>query len=224
MSRIRPPDCSKLAKNPKNDNDVTIFRHDVNVKFFWRCFVSLVKFSYWSKFHVNIITGSGIMTIFFYKGLTRNPEIGNTPVWVLPNIWRLERVMHAKFGTNVSNRILLNAAKFQGYSFYRFWVKGKPTVGGWGGKITPPSPHTPRLGLINKETCVLLFDVFKHLLLRNTDFSKLVGKVNFSEKNIWRNALDLKSKKVQGIFGKTFILAVLSLAVFRLQNRVLYFF
>ena len=78
MSGIRPPDCSKLAKNPKNDNDVIIFRHDVNVKFFWRCFVSLVKFSYWSKFHVNIITGSGVMTIFFYKGLTRNSEIGNT--------------------------------------------------------------------------------------------------------------------------------------------------
>ena len=34
MSGIRPPDCSKLAKNPKNDNDVTIFRHDVNVNFF----------------------------------------------------------------------------------------------------------------------------------------------------------------------------------------------
>ena len=88
MSGIRPPDCSKLAKNPKNDNDVTIFRHDVNVKFFWRCFVSLVKFSYWSKFHVNIITGSGIITIFFCKELARNPEIGNTPVWVLPKIWR----------------------------------------------------------------------------------------------------------------------------------------
>ena len=34
VSGIRPPDCSKLAKNPKNDNDVTIFRHDVNVNFF----------------------------------------------------------------------------------------------------------------------------------------------------------------------------------------------
>ena len=88
MSGIRPPDCSKLAKNPKNDNDVTVFRHDVNVNFFWRCFVSLVKFNYWSKFHVNIITGSGVMTISFYKGLTRNLEIGNTPVWVLSNIWR----------------------------------------------------------------------------------------------------------------------------------------
>ena len=41
---------------------------------------SLVKFSYWSKFHVNIIIGSGVMTIFFYKGLTGNPETGNNPV------------------------------------------------------------------------------------------------------------------------------------------------
>ena len=34
VSGIRPLDCSKLAKNPKNDNDITIFRHDVNVNFF----------------------------------------------------------------------------------------------------------------------------------------------------------------------------------------------
>ena len=140
MSGIRPPDCPKLTRNPKNDNDVTIFRLDVNVEFFWRCFVSLVKFSYQSKFHANIITGSGIITIFFYNGLTRNMEIGNTPVWVLPNIWKLGQVMGTKFGTNVSNRMLLNAAKFQGYSFYRFLViKRKPT----GGLYYPPA----RLGL-----------------------------------------------------------------------------
>ena len=127
MSGIRPPDCSKLAKNPKNDNEVIIFRDDVNFKLFWGCLVSLVKFSYWPKFHVNIIPGSGVMTIFFYKGLTRTPEIGNTHVLVFPNIWRLGGVLDTKFGTNVSNRMLLNAAKFQGYSFYRFWViKGKP--------------------------------------------------------------------------------------------------
>ena len=48
--------------------------------FFWRRFVSLVKFSYWSKFHVNIINTiavSAVVTIFFYKGLTRNLEIEN---------------------------------------------------------------------------------------------------------------------------------------------------
>ena len=72
-----------------------------------------------------------------------DPEIRNTHVWVLPNIWRLRRVRDIKFGTNVSDKILLNAAKSQGYRFYRFWViKGKPT----GGKITPSPP--PRLALI----------------------------------------------------------------------------
>ena len=105
LSQIQLPDCSKLTIILKNGNDVTIFRHDVFVKFFWRCFVSLVKFSCWSKFHVNINinTGSGVMIISFYKGLTRNPEIGNNPVWVLPNIWRLGRVRSTEFGTEVLN-------------------------------------------------------------------------------------------------------------------------
>ena len=49
-----------------------------------------------------------------------------------------------KFGTNVPNKMLRNAAICQGYSFYRFRViKVKPT--GKGEKL--PSP--PRLGLIS---------------------------------------------------------------------------
>ena len=95
-------------------------------QFFWHCRVSLVKFSYWYKFHVNITT---VMTIFVYKRLTRNLEIKNTPFWVLLNIWRLERVRDIKFGMNVFNKMLLNAAKCQGY-LYHFWViKGKPRLG-----------------------------------------------------------------------------------------------
>ena len=87
----------------------------------------------------HVITGSEIITIFFYKGLTRNPEMGNTPVWVLPNIWRLGRVIDTTFGTNVSNIMLLNPEKFQGYSFYPFWViQGKPTGGG----VKLPRPLT----------------------------------------------------------------------------------
>ena len=49
-----------------------------SLDFFSRCRVPLVKFSWWSKFHIVIITNSGVMTIFVYKGLTRNPEIRNT--------------------------------------------------------------------------------------------------------------------------------------------------
>ena len=36
--------------------------------------------SYWCKFHVDIITGSGVLTILFNKGLTGNPQLGNTPM------------------------------------------------------------------------------------------------------------------------------------------------
>ena len=71
--------------------------------------------------------------------------------------------------------------------------------------------------------CVLLF-VFKHSLLRKTDVLKACRKSKFFGKKIWRNALALKSKKVQGIFEKMFILALLSLAVFRLQKRISDFF
>ena len=125
-SGIRLPDCSKLAINRKNDNDVTTFRKFI--KFFWPCSISLVKFSYWPKFHVNIMTA--VMKIFAYKGLTRNLEIVNTPDWVLLSILRLGYVRDTEFGSNVSNKMLLNALKYQGYGFYSFWViKGKPTGG-----------------------------------------------------------------------------------------------
>ena len=126
-----------LVANRKNDNDVTI-PDMMSSSIFLMSLFSLVKFSYWSKFHFKIITGSRIMTIFFYKGLTRNSEIRNNPVWVWLNIWRLGPVRDTKFCKNISNEMLLNAAKCQGYSFYGFWViKGKPK--GVGGKIkTPP--------------------------------------------------------------------------------------
>ena len=71
---------------------------------------------------------------------------------------------------------------------------------------------------------VLLFDVFKHLLLRKIDVLKTFRKSKFIGKIIWRNALGLKSKKVQSTFGETFILVLLSSAVLRLQNRVPDFF
>ena len=108
------PDCSKLAINWKNDNDVTTFRKFI--KFFSPYSISLVKFSYWPKFHVNIM--AGVTKFFDYKGLTRNLEIVNTPVWVLPSILRLGQVRDTEFGTNVSNKMLLNAPKCQGYSAF----------------------------------------------------------------------------------------------------------
>ena len=43
---------------------------------FWCCHVSLVKFSDWSMFHVNTITGSGVWQFLYLKD------------W--PDIWKLE--------------------------------------------------------------------------------------------------------------------------------------
>ena len=77
-SGIRLPNCPKLAVNWKMAMTSQLFDMTFSSNF-WRCIVFLDKFSHWSKFHVNIITGSGVMTISFYKGLTRNLEIGNTP-------------------------------------------------------------------------------------------------------------------------------------------------
>ena len=116
-----PFGLSEIGRKFGKSNDVTIFRHEVTIKIFWRCFVSSVKFSYWSKFHVNIIIGSGVMTIFFYKGLTRNPEIGNTPVWVLSNIWRVRWVANTKFDKIVLPYKALFTIFFTFFSFFCFY-------------------------------------------------------------------------------------------------------
>ena len=68
--------------------------------------------------------------------------------------------------------------------------------------------------------CDLLFDIFKHLLLRKTEVLKTCQKSKFLGKKIRGYARVLKSKMVQGIFGKTFIFTLSSSAVFYLQNRV----
>ena len=122
--------CWKLTVNWKKDNNITICQYNVIVQFFWRCRVSLDKFNDWSKFYVNFMTGSGVMTIFIYnKGLTRNLEIGNTPSEFCPisEDWVKLGVPNLAW---ISNKKLLNAAKCQACSCYCFWViRGKPKNG-----------------------------------------------------------------------------------------------
>ena len=96
VSGIRIPDGCKLTINKKS-NGVTICWCDVIVDFLSLPWCS---FGQWSKFHVNIMAGSGSMIIFVYEGLTKNLEIRNNPVWFLPNIWRLERLRDTKCCTN----------------------------------------------------------------------------------------------------------------------------
>ena len=71
--------------------------------------------------------------------------------------------------------------------------------------------------------CVLLFDVFKHLLLRKTDVLKTCPKSKFLGKKIEKYA-SFEEQKLQGIFRKTFILLLLYSVLFCLQNGVSDFF
>ena len=70
--------------------------------------------------------------------------------------------------------------------------------------IVYQSLHPPKETnwLINKGMCVLLFDVFKHLLLRKTEVLKTCQKSKFLKKKTWRNALALRAKRYKVYQGR----------------------
>ena len=119
---IRLRDGCKLAINRKKDNDVTICQQDDIVKLF-----DVAVF-----FLPSLITGPSFMSISWlvlelWKFSFKKdwPEIRKSDI---PSSQFCPISSDTKFDTNLSNKIFLNTAKCQGYSFYRFWViKGKPT-------------------------------------------------------------------------------------------------
>ena len=126
------PSWPKIGKMTMTSQFVDVTSSSI----FWRCFVSLVNFSYWSSF---MSISSLVLELWYFllKGINQKSGNRKYPGWVLHNIWRLGQVRGTKFGKDVSIEMLLNTAKCEGYSFYHFWVnKGKPT----GGKITPCHP------------------------------------------------------------------------------------
>ena len=78
------------------------------------------------------------VAVFLFSSLATGPSLTSISLLALylwqfpfikhpPEIWKSElrtlgQVKDTKFGTNVSNEMLLNAAECQGYSFYRFYV------------------------------------------------------------------------------------------------------
>ena len=121
-SGIRLADCSKLAINRKNKNDVTICRHDAIVIFFWLNHISFVKFKYWSKFHVNIVTGSRVMTIFLYRGLTGNPEIPSSEFYPISGEWGEKAVHYSCKGLYIkfAGKTCLRYCQLSGF-WWLFW-------------------------------------------------------------------------------------------------------
>ena len=84
----------------EKDNDITICQHDI-IKFFHVAVFFLSSLITSPSFMSTLWLVLELWQFFIYKGLTRNLEIWNTHVWVLPNIWRLDQVSDTKFGKNV---------------------------------------------------------------------------------------------------------------------------
>ena len=146
MQTLCPESGHRTAPNWPKIRKMTMtsqFPDMTSKSFFLRCFVFLVKFSYLSKFHVNIITGSEIITIFFYKQLTRNPEIGNTPVWVLPisGDWGKLWIPYLAQMSPIKYYWMLQNSRVTALTVFELLRENQ--LGG--DKITPPP--RPRLGL-----------------------------------------------------------------------------
>ena len=127
-SGIRLPDCSKLAINLKNDNDFTIWRHDVIAKFFWSC-----------RFLSSLVTSPIFMSISLlvlelwqFLFIRDWPEIRKYPAWVLSNTCRLGQ-----------NYLMLLNARFIAFTISEILREYQQ---GEGLKLT--CPHPTRLGLI----------------------------------------------------------------------------
>ena len=133
---------------------MSIWRH---LQFFWRCRVSLVKW----------LTGPSFMSIsklvlnlwefLFVKDWleTRKLEIPSSDFWQISVIWH-----------DVSNKMLLNGGKCQGYSFYCFWVTKEKPISGWGKTIAPPQIRT-----IFKTSKINILTNLKRLNLDNKSIS-----------------------------------------------------
>ena len=104
---------------------------------FWRCFVSLVTFSYSSKFHVNIITGSGVWQFSLigdWPGI-RKLEITPSEFCPIPGDWSELGIPNLARSSLIKYYWMLPNARVK-VKFYFYWViKGNPI----GGVKLPPT-------------------------------------------------------------------------------------
>ena len=92
-------------------------------------------------------------------------------------------------------------------------------------KIHYPPPYTCEVWHYKDLYDDLIRKAINQFNWERTFENKSVDKVlTFNKTILKRNALALKNKKVLGIFGKTFILALLSSVFFHVQKRVSDFF
>ena len=137
---MHPESSFQIAPNRPWIGKMTMtsyFSHIAIFFFFWRFFVSLMEFSYWFRF---MSISSLVLELWQFSFIGDWPEIRNSEIppsefCLISGDWGKLRILN--FLRISTNKMLLNAAKCQGYSLYRFWVlEEKPTVG-----VNLPPPH-----------------------------------------------------------------------------------
>ena len=110
-------------------------------------YTSGIRLPNWSKLAIYGENENDVNFVTILLKIDQKGQNRKYPYLSFSDIWKLGWVRDTKFGANVSNKMLLNAAKCQSYRFYHFWViKGNPTGGG----------RKTRLGLKGR----LLFNLF----------------------------------------------------------------
>ena len=84
------------------------------------------------------------MTISFYKGFTRNLEIRNTPVWVLPNIERMRRIKDIRFRISLIKCYWkLQNIRNTAFTVSELWMGNQQVEGGGGLSPSPLGVNYP---------------------------------------------------------------------------------
>ena len=98
------------------------------------------------------------MTIFVYKKLTRNPEIGDTLSWVLSNTLRLRQIMDIKFDRNT----LLKCSRMQQNVKFPAFTVSELLRGNQRGVTLYPRPLKLRLSYITCFIYLRIMNQFWH--------------------------------------------------------------
>ena len=124
-------DYSNSVINQENNNDITIYWHDVIVNFLDVVLLALSKLVTGPRF---MLISSLVLELWQFSFIRVWPEI------------RKSKIPSSEF-CPISGDWLPNA-RVTTFSVYRFWlIKGKPTEGR--GILPPPPPPLPWLGLAN---------------------------------------------------------------------------
>ena len=168
--------------------------------YFFYVVFSLVEFSYWYKFNISIIIGFGIMTIFFYKGLTRNPEIPLPKFCPISGDWGKLWIPNLVRMSLTKCYWMLQNAMVAAFTVFELLRENQQMV-----KFSPPPRHPPpRLGLktfriFSNETPVLLLTLCSWYFSCLHMYSEKFFNIYFNEQ------IFLKIYLTKGDTGQSFL-------------------